>query len=101
LEGCGGPGCSLGILQAAEGGKNGMRVNVYKEEWNQEIEVVTKTPEGKKLYGLRFYLESSPKLHNVDGDKDTSAVTFWEESPEKLLELLSRARSIVERFKPK
>lgn len=78
-----------------------MRVNVYKEELTEDIAVVTKTPKNlpSKLYGVSFYLESSPKLHKSPEDDDRSAVILWGTSPDKLLELLANATKAVERFK--
>jgi hypothetical protein len=77
-----------------------MRVNVYREELTDDIEVVTKTPKNsRELYGVSFYLESSPKLHKTHDDDDRGAVILWGESPDKLLELLSKATTAVERFK--
>lgn len=74
-----------------------MRVNVYKEELTDRIEVITKLIDGHTCYGLRFYLElpvtvagryvaegETPKPSQVrgpfihhEGDDDSSAVTFW------------------------
>lgn len=62
-----------------------MRINVYAEELTDDITVV-KTHAvnqdrtaftGKTFSGIRFYLESSDKLHNSPEDDDRSAVTFW------------------------
>ncbi len=76
-----------------------MRVNVYAEEMTDRVEIISKTIEGQKFTGLRFYLElpvtmkrgpmnppapgedgltmnvSGPFIHR-EGDDDTSAVTF-------------------------
>ena len=55
-----------------------MRINVYAEELTDRVEIVTtKADTGRKFYGVRCYLESSPKLHHSDGDDDSSAITFW------------------------
>ena len=63
-----------------------MRVNVYAEEMTDRIEIISKTIDGVKFTGLRFYLElpvsvgdkhvSGPFIHRP-GDDDSSAVTFW------------------------
>ena len=55
-----------------------MRINVYAEELTDRVEVVTTTADtGRTFYGLRFYLESSEKLHHSADDDDASAVTLW------------------------
>lgn len=66
-----------------------MRVNVYTEELinggdQPMADIVTadyissRTGELMTNYGLRIFLESSPKLHYIPGrDDDRSAVTFW------------------------
>jgi hypothetical protein len=55
-----------------------MRVNVYEEELTDDLTIVTAEPEpGKRFLGVRFYLKSSPALHNVATDDDRSAVTLW------------------------
>ena len=61
-----------------------MRVNVYAEELTNRVEVVrTKADTGREFCGLRFFLESSEKLHHESGDDDASAVTFWVRSTAK------------------
>lgn len=50
-----------------------MRINVYGEELTHDIEIVHKD----KFVGIRFYLHSTPQLHNNSLDDDRSAVTFW------------------------
>ena len=54
-----------------------MRVNVYAEELTSDFCVVTTEAEGKVFYGVRLFLESSPKLHFKPTDDDRSAVTIW------------------------
>lgn len=55
-----------------------MRVNVYAEETTRRVEIVETTADtGATFIGVRFYLESSPKLHHTPNDDDASAVTFW------------------------
>lgn len=54
-----------------------MRLNVYAEEITNETQLVTTEAEGRTFYGLRAYLESSPKLHHGAGDDDRSAITYW------------------------
>lgn len=61
-----------------------MRVNIYAEELTQRVKIVrTKADTGREFVGLRFFLESSDKLHHEDGDDDSSAVTFWVRSAAK------------------
>lgn len=59
-----------------------MRVNVYAEELIDRVEVISKTAAtGSTFVGLRFYLESSPKMMPPQHpDDDASAVTFWVKS---------------------
>lgn len=58
-----------------------MRINVYAEELTDEVEVITKTAEGKfgtqTFYGVRLYLKSAPELHADTEDDDRTAITFW------------------------
>jgi hypothetical protein len=69
-----------------------MRVNVYNEELTDEVEVVAVEPRpGRRYIGLRFVLESSPKLHDTPADDDRSGVTFWVGSAQRGRELLTRA----------
>lgn len=81
-----------------------MRVNVYAEEMTDQLEIISKTIDGHKFTGLRFYLAlpasyikdgsspigrpatlddekqanhyQAPFIHHP-GDDDSSAVTFW------------------------
>lgn len=80
-----------------------MRVNVYAEEMTNRVEIISKTIDGTKFTGLRFYLELpatdsegnqhvGPFVHHP-GDDDSSAVTFWgktdlRETMRKALKLL-------------
>jgi len=55
-----------------------MRINVYAEELTDKVEQVeTVADTGRKFFGVRFFLESSDKLHHTADDDDSSAVTFW------------------------
>jgi len=78
-----------------------MRVNVYAEEMTDRIEIISKTIDGRKFTGLRFYMElpvtvkrsnipgpecaeENPTVEQVrgsfehhPGDDDSAAVTFW------------------------
>ena len=73
-----------------------MRVNVYAEEMTDRVEIISKTIDGQKFTGLRFYLYlpvtvrpevetpagrevRGPFIHS-EGDDDSSAVTFWGKS---------------------
>lgn len=71
-----------------------MRVNVYAEEMTDRVEIISKTIDGHKFTGLRFYLElpvttrvpqavddpgehvRGKFVHRLDDD-DSSAITFW------------------------
>ncbi len=77
-----------------------MRINVYNEELTERVEFVTKTAgTGVKFYGISFYLASPKELHSSPSDDDSSAVTFWGDSREKLHGLLSKALKEVEKSK--
>jgi len=60
-----------------------MRINVYSEEMTDDAAWVEKTDvlgeDGSRVtfYGIRFFLESSPKMHVTEFDDDRSAITFW------------------------
>lgn len=68
-----------------------MRLNVYREEITERIELVKKSTEAGDFIGVRFFIETPVTLRNppqatqlvrgpymrVDGDDDSSAVTFW------------------------
>lgn len=54
-----------------------MRVNIYGEELTTRVEIVKKPVNQELFYGVRFYLESTDKLHHSSSDNDESAVTFW------------------------
>ena len=74
-----------------------MRVNIYSEELTEEIKVVSATTfDGKKYLGLRFFLESTYKLHSTLDDDDRSAVTFWFESIKGAELFLEKALSVLE-----
>jgi hypothetical protein len=63
-----------------------LRVNVYAEEMTDRVQIISKTIDGQKFTGLRFYLElpatvngeqhQGPFIHKP-GDDDSAAVTFW------------------------
>lgn len=58
-----------------------MRIHVYDEEITGEVSLVSKTADtGLRFTGLRIWLASPGELHNVPGDDDRSAVTFWYET---------------------
>lgn len=52
-----------------------MRINVYAEEMSRNPEV--KSVEKNGYFGLRIYLDGSPKLHYTKEDDDRQAITFW------------------------
>lgn len=63
-----------------------MRVNIYAEEMTQRVKIISKTIDGVKFTGLRFWLELPVtvkgkhvrgKFMHRPGDDDSSAVTFW------------------------
>jgi hypothetical protein len=54
-----------------------MRVNVYGEELTTKVEIVKKAVDQRTFIAVRFYLESTTKLHHGVDDNDESAVTFW------------------------
>lgn len=83
-----------------------MRVNVYGEELTDRIELVEKAvDEGGEVYtfyGLRLWLKFPNQewwIHRkVAGelDDDSSAITIWAPSKEKLGILLDRMREVLE-----
>ncbi|KKK82982.1 hypothetical protein LCGC14_2797970 [marine sediment metagenome] len=93
-----------------------MRVNVYAEEMTDRVEIISKTIDGQKFTGLRFYLElpvttkkevtterfetttihkevRGPFIHS-EGDDDSSAVTFW--GKHDLRNVLRKALAILD-----
>lgn len=55
-----------------------MRVNIYSQELLNQVIPVTKVVDtGKRYYGVRFPLASSPSLHHTPEDDDRSGITFW------------------------
>lgn len=55
-----------------------MRIQIYDEEVTGEIQVITKTADtGLTFTGIRIFLASPEVLHNIPGDDDRSAITFW------------------------
>lgn len=69
-----------------------MRLNIYSEELTPRVEHVEKEANGKIFHGVRFYLKSPEELHHTADDDDTSAVTFWADDPEVLIDLMNRGR---------
>ncbi len=68
-----------------------MRINVYAEELPTErrTERVTKRAAGGLTYfGARLYLISPSVLHDIAGDDDRSAITFW--GPKRVVARLLR-----------
>jgi len=77
-----------------------MKINVYNEELTERVEFGTKIAgTGVKFYGISFYLASPKELHSSPSDDDSSAVTFWGDTPEKLRRLLSTALKEIEKSK--
>ena len=75
-----------------------MRVNVYKEEQTDEVQVVKKKAgTGAEYVGVSFILHSPTQLHEDAGDDDRSAVKFWGTSREDLARFLSRAVDELEK----
>lgn len=59
-----------------------MRVNIYAEEFLNEIQVVTKEKRNRQGHiltwkGVRMYLYSSHRLNEQENADDRSAVTLW------------------------
>lgn len=58
-----------------------MRVNVYSQEINlntNAVELVTQQADTGITYSaVRLFLHSSDRLHDVPGDDDRTAITFW------------------------
>lgn len=74
-----------------------MRINVYSEEITRHIDVVRKSAEGRDFFGVRIVLLTHenmlPPKHQ---DDDSSAVTFWFDSPTKADEFVSHLNAIVQ-----
>jgi hypothetical protein len=74
-----------------------MRVHIYDEELTGDVELITKNDvigedgEPTTFYGVRFYLESSDKLHQTEHDDDRSAVTFWYRDNNKIRLAIAKA----------
>ena len=91
-----------------------MRVNLYSDELTNRIEVLEKKTQAGQFVGLRIFIETPVTIKNVhgmkstfkgpfekiDGDDDSSAVTFWCKAtqPEPLLNLLRKALHDLDRF---
>lgn len=79
-----------------------MRINVYEEELTEDRTVekvsafVNEGQHVKKFIGIRIYLESTNKLHDVEGDDDRSAITFWGDR-EKVAAMLRLAADEMEK----
>ena len=76
-----------------------MRVNIYKEEITNRVEIVEDAD--RPFTGLRFYLylpvtqkdgsqSRGPFMHR-DKDDDSSAITFWFSEKRELREVLEKA----------
>ena len=76
-----------------------MRVQIYQEEMlGQSVELLRqRSRNGEDFYGLRFWLETGPKLaaHSTPEDDDRSAVTFWVRNVSDLDNILAAARLAV------
>ncbi len=69
-----------------------MRVQIYQEELGEGVELVEQTSRnGEHFFGLRVWLKTCQSLleHSTPEDDDRSAVTFWSDSYEKLVDLVS------------
>jgi hypothetical protein len=76
-----------------------MRVNVYYEELTDEVEIIRVEPRpGASYIGLRFFLKSSPDLHNKEDDDDRSAVTLWVGSAGEGRNLLAQADDALRQY---
>lgn len=89
-------------------------MNIYSEETTPRLEIVEKKTEAGQFIGVRFFVETPVTLKNahgmtqtvrgpnekVDGDDDSSAVTFWckASQPEPLLNMLRKAAGDLDRF---
>lgn len=75
-----------------------MKINIYNEELTDRVKFVAKTATtGTRFCGISFYMASPKELHSDSNDDDSSAVTFWSDSPQKLHALLSRALKEIEK----
>lgn len=58
-----------------------MRVNVYSQELNLNLSsaelVEQQADTGITYSAVRLFLHSANQLHDVPGDDDRSAITFW------------------------
>jgi len=55
-----------------------MRINVYSQELEPDVELVSKVADtGIVYHGARMYLASPDILHHTPEDDDRSAITFW------------------------
>lgn len=78
-----------------------MRVNVYSQELTPEVSVAeVATATGRKYRAARMFLHSSPRLHDILGDDDRSAVTFWlPASQHRSLEMAAAFERIAQIFR--
>lgn len=78
-----------------------MRLNVYDEEITGEVAIVGKRAETGTIFsGIRVFLASPKELHNLPGDDDRSAITFWWETGNmaersKVIMMLARAVTLA------
>lgn len=58
-----------------------MRINVYSQEINLDFgqleSIVQQADTGVVYSAVRLFLHSSDRLHDVPGDDNRSAITFW------------------------
>ena len=92
-----------------------MRINAYSDEITDRVELVEKTTEAGHFVGIRFFIYTPVTLkrevadakfktihrgpfEKVDGDDDSSAVTFWcrAEYPGDLHSAFAKALSLLE-----
>ena len=73
-----------------------MRINLYAEELTDRFECITKIAEGRKFYGLRFFLKTVPEMMPpIHQDDDQSAVTFWFLSHDERREYIDKAQTVA------
>jgi hypothetical protein len=85
-----------------------MRINVYSQEINldpRQLELVEQEADTGITYSaVRMFLHSSDRLHDVPGDDDRSAITFWlpksQGNRDALAILFHRAGYLVQQAKP-
>lgn len=85
-----------------------MRINVYSQELNLDPRalglVQQQADTGVTYSAVRLFLHSSDRLHDVPGDDDRSAITFWlPKSHEKrwaLADVFSQLSILVQQAPP-